>query len=57
MVLIITPSLEGMKKEWREASISLGGGRWTYWSRVGLPVLLPPLLAAFLRADPGRRAP
>jgi len=48
MVLIITPSLEGMKKEWREASVSLGGGRWTYWTRVGLPVLLPPLLAAFL---------
>jgi putative spermidine/putrescine transport system permease protein len=48
MVLIITPSLEGMKKEWREASVSLGGGRWTYWTRVGLPVLTPPLLAAFL---------
>lgn len=48
MVLIITPSLEGMKKEWREASVSLGGGRWTYWSRIGFPVLLPPLLAAFL---------
>lgn len=48
MVLIITPSLEGMKKEWREASVSLGGGRWTYWFRVGLPVLTPPLLAAFL---------
>jgi len=48
MVLIITPSLEGMKKEWREASTSLGGGRWTYWVRVGLPVLTPPLLAAFL---------
>jgi len=48
MVLIITPSLEGMKKEWREASISLGGGRWTYWTKVALPVLMPPLLAAFL---------
>jgi putative spermidine/putrescine transport system permease protein len=48
MVLVITPSLEGMKKEWREASVSLGGGRWTYWTRVGFPVLLPPLLAAFL---------
>ena len=48
MVLIITPSLEGMKREWREASVSLGGGRWTYWSRVALPVLTPPLLAAFL---------
>jgi len=48
MVLIITPSLEGMKKEWREASTSLGGGRWSYWLRVALPVLTPPLLAAFL---------
>jgi len=48
MVLIITPSLEGMKKEWREASVSLGGGRLTYWLQVGLPVLTPPLLAAFL---------
>jgi putative spermidine/putrescine transport system permease protein len=48
MVLIITPSLEGMKKEWREASVSLGGGRFTYWWKVGLPVLMPALLAAFL---------
>jgi len=48
MVLIITPSLEGMKKEWREASVSLGAGRWTYWTKVGLPVLTPALLAAFL---------
>jgi len=48
MVLIITPSLEGMKKEWREAAVSLGAGRWAYWTRVGLPVLAPPLLAAFL---------
>ena len=48
MVLIITPSLEGMKKEWREASVSLGGGRWTYWTKVGLPVLMPALLASFL---------
>jgi putative spermidine/putrescine transport system permease protein len=48
MVLIILPSLEGMKREWREASVSLGGGRWTYWLKVGLPVLMPPLLAAFL---------
>jgi len=48
MVLIITPSLEGMKPQWREAAVSLGAGRWAYWTRVGLPVLVPPLLAAFL---------
>ncbi len=48
MVLIITPSLEGMKPQWREAAVSLGAGAWGYWRRVGLPVLAPPLLAAFL---------
>jgi putative spermidine/putrescine transport system permease protein len=47
-VLIITPSLEGMKPQWREAATSLGAGAWNYWRRVGLPVLAPPLLAAFL---------
>jgi putative spermidine/putrescine transport system permease protein len=48
MVLVITPSLEGMKPQWREAATSLGAGAWGYWRRVGLPVLAPPLLAAFL---------
>lgn len=48
MILIITPSLEGMKKEWPEAAASLGAGRWRYWWKVGLPVLTPALLAAFL---------
>jgi putative spermidine/putrescine transport system permease protein len=48
MVLVITPSLEGMKREWREASLSLGANRFTYWMRVGLPVLAPALLASFL---------
>lgn len=48
MVLIITPSLEGMKKEWREAATSLGAGSRTYWLRVGFPLLAPSVLAAFL---------
>jgi putative spermidine/putrescine transport system permease protein len=48
MVLIITPSLEGMKPQWREAATSLGAGSWVYWRRVGFPVLVPPLMAAFL---------
>lgn len=48
MVLVITPSLEGMKPQWREAATSLGAGGWGYWRRVGFPVLVPPLLASFL---------
>jgi putative spermidine/putrescine transport system permease protein len=48
MVLVIEPALEGMKKEWREAAESLGASAAQYWLRVGLPVLLPSLLAALI---------
>lgn len=48
MVLIIMPALDGMKKEWREASENLGASALQYWLRVGIPVLLPSLLAAFI---------
>lgn len=48
MILIIEPALEGMKKEWREASENLGASAFQYWRHVGLPVLMPPLLAALI---------
>ncbi len=48
MVLIITPALEGMKKQWREAAENLGASAWQYWSLVALPVLTPTLLASFI---------
>ena len=48
MVLIITPALDGMKKEWREASESLGASRTQYWIHIGLPILAPPLLSCMI---------
>ncbi|MGA2545345.1 MAG: ABC transporter permease subunit [Rectinemataceae bacterium] len=48
MILIIQPALDGMKKEWREASESLGASSFQYWIKVGIPVLLPSLLAALI---------
>jgi putative spermidine/putrescine transport system permease protein len=48
MVLIIAPALDGMKKEWREASENLGATAWQYWLHVGIPVLLPSLLASLI---------
>ena len=44
MVLIITPALDGLKREWREASEILGASSWQYWRHVALPVLWPSLL-------------
>lgn len=48
MVLILTPALDGMKKEWREASEILGASTWQYWRMVGLPILWPSLMGTTL---------
>jgi putative spermidine/putrescine transport system permease protein len=48
MVLIITPALEGLKKEWREACNCLGGSTAQYWRYIALPVLWPSILGAML---------
>ncbi len=48
MILIISPAIDGMKKEWREASENLGATTFQYWLHVGIPVLAPSLLAAFI---------
>jgi putative spermidine/putrescine transport system permease protein len=48
MVLILTPALDGMKKEWREASEILGASTWQYWRMVALPILWPSLMGTTL---------
>lgn len=48
MVLIITPALDGMKKEWREAASILGATNGQYWLMIALPILWPSLLGTTL---------
>ena len=48
MVLMLTPALDGLKREWREASEILGATTWQYWRLVALPLLWPSLLGATL---------
>ena len=48
MVLIITPSLDGLKREWREAAESLGATPAEYWRHVALPVLAPSIFGAMI---------
>jgi putative spermidine/putrescine transport system permease protein len=48
MVLIIAPALDGLKREWREASENLGATNWQYWRHVALPILLPSLLGTMI---------
>ena len=48
MVLVITPALDGVRREWREACENLGASRAQYWRHVALPILMPPLLSAVI---------
>jgi putative spermidine/putrescine transport system permease protein len=48
MVLIMAPAIDGLKREWREASANLGASAWEYWRYIALPILWPPLLGTFL---------
>ncbi len=44
MILMITPALDGLKREWREAAEILGASGFQYWRMVALPILWPALL-------------
>lgn len=46
-ILIITPALDGMRREWREAASMLGASSFQYWRMVALPILWPSLLGTF----------
>lgn len=48
MVLIITPALDGLKKEWSEAAENLGASKFMYWRKVALPILTPSILGAVI---------
>ena len=48
MILVIAPAIDGIKREWREASSNLGASSWQFWRYVGLPVLMPSILGAVI---------
>jgi putative spermidine/putrescine transport system permease protein len=48
MVLIITPALDGLRKEWREAAENLGATSFQYWTKVALPILMPSILGCMV---------
>jgi putative spermidine/putrescine transport system permease protein len=48
MVLIVAPALDGLKRDWREASENLGASPRQYWQHVALPILTPTLLGAVI---------
>jgi putative spermidine/putrescine transport system permease protein len=48
MVLIITPAIDGLRREWLEASENLGATSAQYWRYVAFPILLPSLMGTMI---------
>ena len=57
MVLIIAPAIDGLQKEWREASENMGASSRQYWQYVALPILLPSILGSRSCCSATRSAP
>lgn len=48
MVITFLPAVAALRPGWAEAVATLGGSSWSYWTRVGLPVLAPAFLGSLL---------
>jgi putative spermidine/putrescine transport system permease protein len=48
MVMVVLPTLAGLRTEWKEAAASSGAPRWYFWKRVGLPIANPAILGGFV---------
>jgi putative spermidine/putrescine transport system permease protein len=48
MILLIQPSILGLKRDWKEAASTLGASNLQYWKRIALPILAPSLIGGFL---------
>ena len=48
MIIIFLPAVDSIRPQWREATESLGGNTFQYWTRVAGPILAPRFISAFL---------
>lgn len=48
MVLTFMPAMEGLKTTWGEANAMLGGTRFTYWTRIAMPILAPAFFGSLI---------
>ena len=43
--LLMIPMFDGLRKEWKEAVLLLGGNSFIYWTKVAVPTIMPSILA------------
>lgn len=47
-LLIVLPAFGGIRRHWVEAAATLGATRRQFWWHIGIPVMLPAVLAVFI---------
>ena len=45
--LLLIPAFDAIRKEWKESNALLGGTNFTFWTKIGIPILMPSILSTF----------
>jgi len=48
MVIVFSPAIAALRREWSEAARNLGANQFNYWIKIGIPLLFPSFIASFL---------
>jgi putative spermidine/putrescine transport system permease protein len=48
MIIIFSPAIVALRREWVEAAYNLGASQFNYWRTIGIPLLFPSFVASFL---------
>ncbi|MDE2591381.1 MAG: ABC transporter permease subunit [Actinomycetales bacterium] len=48
MVIVFSPAIHGLRREWSEAARTLGATTAQFWTRIGIPLLFPSFFSSFL---------
>lgn len=46
-IMLLYPSYQGIKQQWKEAAALLGASKLQFWLHIGLPILLPSIAGIF----------
>ena len=42
-----TEKMDAIRKEWKESNALLGGTNFIFWTKIGIPILMPSILSTF----------
>lgn len=48
MVIVFSPAVHALRKEWKEAATNLGANKYQFWKLIGVPILTPSFIACLL---------